>query len=106
MFKKTKKKKQIDHDTYIITFSKKWTGRLLTFGCIWITWSYVLATIGKDSIAESLSQTVANVIIATVITYMLKAFFETYSEKHNELKRQELTHDSDDINETENDKFK
>lgn len=100
-----KRKHKISHDKYIITFTKRWVARLLWFGCIWITWSYVLATIGKDSIAESLSQTVAKVIIATVISYMTKAFFETYSEKHNELKRQELTHDSDDINETENDKF-
>lgn len=73
------------NDKYIKTFTKIWVNRLLWFGCIWITWSYILATLGKTDIAEALSQTVAQVIIATTLGYLLKAFFETYSQKKNEL---------------------
>lgn len=78
------------NDKNILTFTKKWVNRLMWFGCIWITWSYILATFNKVSIAEALSETVAKVIIATILGYMCKAFFETYSEKKNELKEKEL----------------
>lgn len=76
--------KKID-DSVIQNFTKKWVNRLLYFGCFWVTWSYVLASLGKEQIAESLSETVAKVVISTVLGYMLKAYFETYSEKKNEL---------------------
>lgn len=91
---------KIMNDKYIQTFTKKWVGRLLWFGCIWVTWSYILATLGKTDIAESLSQTVAQVIIATVLGYLLKAFFETYSQKKNEMKEKEIKskYQSDDSN--------
>jgi hypothetical protein len=78
------------NDKYIRTFTKKWVNRLLWFGVIWITWSYILASFGKETIAEALSQTVAEVIIATVLGYLCKAFFETYSQKKNELKEKEM----------------
>lgn len=103
-----KKKKKVSQDKYILTFTKKWVGRILWFGCIWITWSYILATLGKDSIAESLSQTVAKIIISTMLGYILKAFFETYSEKHNELKEKGLSKDLnniDNIDETNDDYY-
>ena len=82
-------------DKSIKTFTKVWVGRLLWFGCLWITWSYILATLGKTDIAEALSQTVAKVIIATTLGYLLKAFFETFCQKHNELKEKGLVNDLD-----------
>jgi hypothetical protein len=88
------------NDNQIHTFTKKWVSRLLWFGCIWISWSYVLASFDRVSIAEALSETVAKVIIATILGYLLKAFFETYSEKKNELREKELLND---IYEEEND---
>lgn len=90
------------NDKYIKTFTKVWVNRLLWFGVIWITWSYVLATLGKTDIAEALSQTVAEVIIATTLGYLCKAFFETYSQKKNELKEKEFSmkNESETINET------
>lgn len=59
------------------TYTKIWVSRLLWLGCIWITLSYILAFLDKVQIAESLSSTVASVIIATVLGYLCKAFFET-----------------------------
>ena len=89
------------NDKNILTFTKKWVNRLMWFGCIWITWSYLLATFNNVSIAEALSETVAKVIIATMLGYMCKAFFETYSEKKNELKEKEMSVNENQI--TEND---
>ena len=68
------------------TFTKKWVNRLLWFGVIWISLSYLLAFLDRAQIAESLSSTVASVVIATTLGYLLKAFFETYCEKKNELR--------------------
>lgn len=70
------------------TFTKKWVTRLLWFGCIWITLSYVLAFMDKVQIAESLSSTVASVVIATILGYLCKAFFETREEKKLEYLRE------------------
>lgn len=73
-----------------VTFTKKWVSIILIFSCIWITLSYVLAFMGKEYIAESLSSTVAQVIIATMIPYLCKSYFETFAEERNKLKEKEL----------------
>lgn len=70
------------------TFTKKWVTRILWFGSIWISLSYVLAFMGRESIAEGLSQTVATVVIATIIGYLCKAFFETHSEENLKYKKE------------------
>jgi len=84
-----KKKKKLSGEKYIITFTQKWVNRILWFGCIWITWSYVLATLNKDTIAESLSESVIKVVIATVLGYLLKSFFGKYFEEKNILYKKE-----------------
>lgn len=78
------------------SFTKKWVSRLLWFGCLWVTLSYVLAFIGALQIAETLSSTVASVIIATILGYLCKAFFETreqeklkYMREKNNIKSEE-----------------
>lgn len=70
------------------TFTKKWVTRLLWLGCIWISLSYVLAFMGRESIAEELSGQVAAVIIATVLGYLCKAFFETHSKENLKYKKE------------------
>lgn len=85
------------HDSCIITFTKKWINRLMWFSVSWITLSYILAFCGKESIAESLSQTVANVIVSVFVAYLCKSFFETYSEEHNKLKREQLTNSESEV---------
>lgn len=74
----------------VMTFTKVWTGRLLWCGIVWITWSYVLATMGKADIAESLSSQVVQVVIGVTLGYMVKAFLDTYAEKRQEHKDHEL----------------
>ena len=48
--------KKIDKQIY--TFTKEWVNRLMWLFVIWISLTYVLAFIGKESIAEALSQDV------------------------------------------------
>ena len=96
-----KNKRKISNDKQIQTFTKKWVNRILWFGCIWITWSYILASFDKVSIAEALSETVVKVIIATVLGYLLKSFFGKYFEEKNIIYKQEHTdsdiHEDDDV---------
>lgn len=72
------------------TFTKKWVSRLLWFGCVCISLSYALAFLGKEQIAESLSQTIATVVIATILGYLCKAFFETREEERMKLEKNKL----------------
>lgn len=48
----------------------------------WVWCSYILAFIGKDVIAETLSQVALTEIIAVVLVYALKSLFENLS-MHN-----------------------
>lgn len=73
-----------------ITFTKRWTAILLTMSVIWITLSYVLAFMGKENIAETLSENVMAVIIATFIPYLCKSYFETFASEKNRLKEKEM----------------
>ena len=57
---------------------------------IWITYSYVLATIALFTYQNAnplsdLSQQVCITILGVVISYCLKAFFETYAQAKHEL---------------------
>lgn len=54
---------------------------------VWVTLSYILAFLGQVEIAQDLSSQVVIVGIATVLGYMLKAFFETREEEKNKLQR-------------------
>ena len=77
------KKKKNENEVY--TFTKKWITRLMWFGCIWITWSYILASYaaskGTYVIAESLSDSIVTVVLGSIIAYLTKSFFETFSEE-------------------------
>lgn len=67
---------------------KKWTTMktivwvCLLNGIAWVWCSYILAALGKEQIAESLSQVALTEIIGVVLVYAVKAIFENLS-KHN-----------------------
>lgn len=71
----------MDNKKPLKTFTKKWTERLLVLFIIWISLTYILAFMGKESIAETLSQDVMTGGVAVFLGYLLKAYFETYSEE-------------------------
>lgn len=109
MFNKLKsifKRKKKSHTEQILTMTKKWIGRLLSMGCLWITWSYVLATFaamnGNYTVCENLSRSVVQFVVATILGYMLKSFFETHSDEHNKLimRMNGINMDSDNVTDT------
>lgn len=62
------------------TFTKRAVALILVTSLVDIQLSYILAFLGKEEIAESLSSTIANVIIGVMVGYFCKALFESYFE--------------------------
>lgn len=92
--KQAKRKYKGSYKKQTLTMTKKWIGRLLWFGCAWITWSYALASFaainGNYTVCENLSRSVVQFVIATILGYMLKSYFETHSEEYNKLVKMKM----------------
>ena len=58
-------------EKFLVHTSKRLVWLLTLHGCAWITASYVLAYLGREQIAESLSSTVCTVILGEMMTYLL-----------------------------------
>ena len=61
--------------------SKTTTTKRIVWACLingigWVWCSYILAYLGKESIAEKLSQTAVTEIVGVVALYCLKSLFE------------------------------
>ena len=66
---------------------KRETTKQIVWACLlngfaWVWCSYLLAYLGREQIAESLSQVAITEIIGVVLVYCLKSLFENMS-KHN-----------------------
>lgn len=77
-------KRQVSYKKWLQTFSKKAVTIILAISLIDLQLSYVLAFMGKDQIAESLSSEIASVIVGVMVGYFMKALFETFFEKREE----------------------
>lgn len=84
------------------TFTKKWVARLMTASIIWVSFSYILAFLGKIDVAEELSKTVVSGIICVMLPYFAKSLFETKWEQEMEYKRDILSMNENDTIEIEN----
>ncbi len=68
---------------------KKWTTmKLIVLLCLfngfaWVWCSYILAWMGKEQIAESLSQVALTEIIGVVLVYAVKSVFENLSKNNS-----------------------
>ena len=69
------------YKTRLKTFTKKAVSAILVISLIDLQLSYILAFLGKDQIAESLSSTITTTIIGVMLGYFLKALFETFFEE-------------------------
>lgn len=74
-------------------YTKRFVTAITVCAIIWITWSYILATIqllstGMTETLESLSTNVCTVILGTALGYMIKSFVETYCERKSNLAEQ------------------
>lgn len=80
------------YNKWLKTFTKKAVAVILVFSLIDLQLSYILAFIGKDQIAESLSSTIASTVIGVMLGYFMKSLFETFFEKREERLRREEEH--------------
>lgn len=71
-------------EQWLTTYTKRAVTLILIVSLIDMQLSYVLAFMGKDQIAESLSSNIAMTIIGVMIGYFAKALFETFFEKREE----------------------
>lgn len=83
-----KDKKQIK-DKYL-TFTKRLIILILYLSIIWVSWSYVLATIalfkyGDTNALTDVSTEVIRVLMASILGYLLKAYFETREQERQRI---------------------
>lgn len=69
------------HKIWLRTFTKRAVKAILVISLIDLQLPYVLAFLGKEQIAESLSINITNTIIGVMLGYFLKALFETFFEE-------------------------
>lgn len=84
------KQKRAPYKKWLATFSKKAVAAILVLSLIDLQLSYVLAFMGKEQIAESLSSTIATTIIGVMIGYFFKALFETFFEEREKRLNREI----------------
>lgn len=88
---------------WLKTFTKRAVAAILCVSLLDLQLSYVLAFLGKEQIAESLSSTIASTVIGVMIGYFAKALFETFLEKrenrlNGEVSRQSLIDEEEKSN--------
>lgn len=93
------KEQQKLYNSKLTTFTKKAVFAILAVALIDLQLSYILAFLGKEQIAETLSSTIADTIIGVMLGYFLKALFETFFEKREERLNRELRQMEDEENE-------
>ena len=84
---------------WLTTFTKKAVFVILAVSLIDLQLSYILAFMGKEQIAESLSSTIADTIIGVMLGYFLKALFETFFEKREERLNNQIQIEMEDAGE-------
>lgn len=83
---------------WLETFTKKAVAAILICSLVDLQLCYLLAFLGKEQIAESLSSTIATSVIGVMIGYFLKALFETFLEKREDrMKREALKEEKTDV---------
>lgn len=70
------------------TFTKRAVMAILFVALIDLQFSYLLAFLGREQIAENLSSDITKVIIGTILGYLAKSFFETREEEWVRLEEQ------------------
>lgn len=89
----------IERAKKVSTYTKRAVTGILVVSLIDLQLSYVLAFMGKDQIAETLSTTICTTIVGVMLGYFLKALFETFFEKREE--RLNRTYEEDYMTNTE-----
>lgn len=82
---------------WLETFTKKAVAAILLCSLLDLQLCYILAFLGKEQIAESLSSTIATSIIGVMIGYFLKALFETFLEEREKRIRKQVLEDDSNV---------
>lgn len=72
------------------TFTKRAVRAILLIALFDLQLTYVLAFLGREQIAETLSGDICQVVIGTILGYLAKSFFETREEERVKLERGEF----------------
>ena len=83
------------------TFTKAWVSILMVIAIIDLQLSYVLAYLGRDQIAESLSVAVVTEIIGVMGIYIVRAYFDTATESKHDIERSKLSIPDSETNESD-----
>lgn len=67
------------------TYTKRLVGIVVIISLIDLQLSYVLAFLGREQIAETLSVQICVTLLGTILVYVIREYFDMKSEKHNEL---------------------
>lgn len=78
------KMKDKNYKKWLTTFTKRAVAIILIVSLVDLQLSYVLAFLGREEIAESLSSEIATTVIGVMLGYFVKALFETFFEKREE----------------------
>ena len=84
-----KRKKKAGRSSFS-TFTKKWVSQLMYVAMFDIQLSYLLAFLGKEQIAETLSITVVTEIIGVMAVYFVKSFLETKEQEKIRIQEREM----------------
>lgn len=69
------------------TYTKKAVRWILFIALFDLQLSYLLAFLGREQIAETLSGNICTVIVGTILGYLAKSFFETNAEEKMKSKK-------------------
>lgn len=92
-------KRRLSYKKRLSTFTKRAVAIILAVSLIDLQLSYVLAFLGREQIAETLSSTITETIVGVMLGYFLKALFETFFEKREERLNREFSSEECDSEE-------
>jgi uncharacterized protein YacL len=91
-------REQKKYNKMLTTFTKRAVFAILIVALIDMQLSYILAFMGREQIAESLSTSIASTVIAVMLGYFMKALFETFFEKREERLRKDKINTEENTN--------
>lgn len=89
-----KKEQEKGEKKNVKTFTKTWVERLMYIAVFDLQLSYLLAFLGREQIAETLSITVVVEIIGVLLGYFAKAFYETKESEQTRLLERKMEEQS------------
>ena len=93
-------KRQKKYKTWLMTFTKIAVTVILGVSLVDLQLSYILAFMGREQIAETLSTTIVEMVVGVMLGYFLKSLFETFFEEREKRLNKQIK-SFDDKNEIE-----